>query len=67
VSERRYRSLFEQLRDAIFITDADYAIVEANRAAVELLGYPLGDLKGMLLQDLCYEAADGHAAGEAAV
>jgi diguanylate cyclase (GGDEF)-like protein/PAS domain S-box-containing protein len=59
VSERRYRSLFEQLRDAIFITDADYAIVEANRAAVELLGYPLGDLKGMLLQDLCYEAADG--------
>jgi diguanylate cyclase (GGDEF)-like protein/PAS domain S-box-containing protein len=58
-SERRYRSLFEQLRDAIFITDADYTIVETNRAAVGLLGYAPADLRGMQLQDLCYEVADG--------
>jgi diguanylate cyclase (GGDEF)-like protein/PAS domain S-box-containing protein len=58
-SERRYRSLFEQLRDAIFITDANYIIVEANRAAVELFGYPLTQLRGMHLPDLCFDVADG--------
>jgi diguanylate cyclase (GGDEF)-like protein/PAS domain S-box-containing protein len=58
-SERRYRTLFEQLRDAIFITDANYGIAEANRAAVELLGHPLSHLRGLQLQDIFHEAADG--------
>ncbi|CAN5722007.1 EAL domain-containing protein [soil metagenome] len=58
-SERRYRSLFEQLRDAIFITDQNFAIVEANRAAIELFGYPLTQLMGMHVLDLYAVSADG--------
>jgi diguanylate cyclase (GGDEF)-like protein/PAS domain S-box-containing protein len=58
-SERRYRTLFEQLRDAIIVTDADYAIVETNRAAVELLGHDAADLRRLHLQDLCYDPTDG--------
>ena len=37
-SEARYRGLFEQSRDAILLTDAEGTIIDANGAAVELLG-----------------------------
>jgi diguanylate cyclase (GGDEF)-like protein/PAS domain S-box-containing protein len=59
VSERRYRSLFEQSRDAIFITDASYRIIEANNAAVDLLGFPRKELQGRPLDRLFAEPADG--------
>jgi diguanylate cyclase (GGDEF)-like protein/PAS domain S-box-containing protein len=59
VSERRYRSLFEQSRDAIFITDASYRIIEANNAAVDLLGFPRNELQGRPLDRLFAESAEG--------
>lgn len=58
-SERRYRSLFEQSRDAIFITDEKYRIVEANNAARDLFGYSRGELEGRPLVMLFSEAGDG--------
>ena len=45
-SEHRYRSLFEQSRDAIFMTDPAGVVLEVNRAGTELLGHSHDDLIG---------------------
>jgi diguanylate cyclase (GGDEF)-like protein/PAS domain S-box-containing protein len=45
-SRERYRMLFQQSRDAVFITDREWRIVEVNRAALELLGYRAEELVG---------------------
>lgn len=46
LSEHRYRALFEGALDAIFVTDEDSHIVDANPAACRLSGYSLEELKG---------------------
>jgi two-component system sensor histidine kinase UhpB len=56
-SEGRYRQLFDNLNDAIFITPAfssvqDAKIVEANTEASLLLGYDLDELRQFSLADL---------------
>ena len=60
-SHRRYRDLFDQASDAIFIRDLAVDILEANRAAAVLTGYPLGELVGMnvsrLISPRYFEAA----------
>ncbi len=38
-SEEKYRTLFEESRDAVYITTPEGKIVEMNPAGVELLGY----------------------------
>ena len=38
-SEEKYRDLFENANDAIFIVDADLHCVDENKKVVELLGY----------------------------
>ena len=38
-SEIKYRSLLEQLTDAIYFTSLDGKFLEFNKATVELLGY----------------------------
>ena len=38
-SEERYRTLFEDTRDAIFISSADGKVIDCNRAALELFGF----------------------------
>lgn len=43
-SEERYRSLFEQANDAIYISDTEGRILAANTAALELFGYSKEDL-----------------------
>lgn len=43
-SERRYRRLFEESRDAIVLTTSDGTIVDANGAAEALFGYSYDDL-----------------------
>ena len=45
-SEHRYRSLFEQSRDAIFMTERGGEILELNQAALDLLGYEEDELIG---------------------
>ncbi len=51
-SERRFRTLFEQSVDAIFLHTADGEIVEVNARACELLGYDREELVGMSLWDI---------------
>lgn len=46
-SETRYRTLFDQAQDAILLEDSRLAIVDANEAAVRLLGYSLSELRAM--------------------
>lgn len=45
-SEARYRTLFEQAWDAIYVTSRGGEVQDANRAAVELFGYPRAELIG---------------------
>ena len=57
-SEHRYRGLFEQSRDAIFMTERDGEIVEVNGAALELLGYGEDELLGRSLSSIYADAGD---------
>ena len=43
-SERKYRSLFENSRDAIFITTSDGQVVDLNPASIELFGFNPSEL-----------------------
>ncbi len=63
-SEKRYRMLFENASDAIFILDAEGEnagrIVAANRAAADMHGYTAEELVTMQIMDLdTPEAAQG--------
>ena len=51
-SETRYRTLFEQANDAIFLSDADDRIIDANRHTCTMLGYTREELLGMSIPDL---------------
>lgn len=58
VSEARYRTLFEQSRDAIFLTDKNGAVVEANRALTDLLLYDAAELQGRPIESFFADAPD---------
>lgn len=68
-SEKRYRLLFEEAADAIFILEAEGdqigMIVQANQAAVKMHGYTLEELRGMKIQDL--DTAEDAAAAPARI
>ncbi|MGC2062216.1 MAG: PAS domain S-box protein [Thermodesulfovibrionales bacterium] len=51
-SEEKYRDLFENANDAIFILDADLRYQDVNKKGVELLGYPKHELLAMRVPDL---------------
>ncbi|MCL5025528.1 MAG: PAS domain S-box protein [Chloroflexi bacterium] len=51
-SERRYRYLFENANDAIFVHDLHGTIVAANRACERLTGYPVSELVGASVTEL---------------
>ena len=57
-SEERYRSLFKQSRDAIYMTGREGEIMELNQAALDLLGYTADDLIGRDVQEVYADAAD---------
>ncbi len=42
-SEEKYRSLFEESKDAIFISETNGSITDVNPAGIELLGFDLKD------------------------
>lgn len=51
-SERRYRALFEQSNDAVFIMDPEtYAYLAVNQRAADMLGYEPGELLGLSFRD----------------
>jgi len=50
-SEQRYRALFENAHDAIWVQDMDGSILAANEAAARLTGYAVDDLTSMNVKD----------------
>lgn len=51
-SERKYRSIFESSKDAVFITDASLRFRDMNAATSEILRYSKEELLGFTLDDL---------------
>ena len=51
-SEQRYRGLFDRAPVAILLIDGAGVVEEANAAAAELLGEPIGDLCGKRIDEL---------------
>ena len=51
-SEEKYRDLFENANDSIFIVDSDLRYVDANKKAVEVLGYSKEELLTMKVMDI---------------
>lgn len=51
-SEERYRSLFENSREAIVLTDGEGTFHQANDAFLELTGYSREELRGLSAEDL---------------
>ena len=54
-SEEKFRRLFETSRDFLYITDLDGKIIEVNKAASQLSGYSVEELKGRNLQELYFD------------
>lgn len=53
VSEKKYRALFEESKDVVFIVDASGMLVDVNPAGKELLGYRKEELLALdLVRDL---------------
>jgi diguanylate cyclase (GGDEF)-like protein/PAS domain S-box-containing protein len=46
-SEKRYRSLFNQTHDAVFILDMEGRHLQTNQRAADLLGYSLEEIKNL--------------------
>jgi len=57
-SEERFRSLFEQSMDAIYVVDYDGSNMKANRAWMQLFGYTSADLATLNVIDLYANPAD---------
>ncbi len=54
LSEERYRKLFEEAGDAIFVVETRTGrYLDANRAAERLTGRPVRDLRKMVTADVC--------------
>ncbi|MCZ7542864.1 MAG: PAS domain S-box protein [Anaerolineae bacterium] len=51
-SEARYRALFDNANDAIYVLDMDGRILDANRVACERLGYSRDALLQMRITQL---------------
>jgi len=58
-SEQRYRGLFENAHDAIWLKDIEGNIIAANRACIRLTGYSLDELHNLKLVDLISEDSLG--------
>ena len=57
-SEEKFRSLFEDSRDTIFITSADGIMLDINSAGEELFGYTRSELLGMDVRQLYLDQND---------
>jgi two-component system, cell cycle sensor histidine kinase and response regulator CckA len=45
-SEKKYRSLYNSIRDAILVADTNRRIIDCNQAFVDLFGYSLSEIAG---------------------
>ncbi len=51
-NESLFKALFETSSDALYLTSADTVFVNANQAAIDMLGWTLEELKGMRVEDI---------------
>jgi PAS domain S-box-containing protein len=51
-NEEKYRTLFEDSRDAIFVMTTDAIIVDINQAALDLFGYGRDEMLTLSLEDI---------------
>jgi two-component system, cell cycle sensor histidine kinase and response regulator CckA len=56
-NEKRYRTLYNSIRDAILVTDTNRKIIDCNQAFMDLFGFSLSEIAG---QEACilYENED---------
>jgi diguanylate cyclase (GGDEF)-like protein/PAS domain S-box-containing protein len=57
-SEDRYRTLFEESRDAIYITRLDGTFIDVNPAMLEMFGYTRAEMLRLNAVELYVETAD---------
>jgi len=57
-SESKYRSIFEESKEMIFIASLDEKIMDANPASEDILGYAQNELRQMKLSDLVVHQQD---------
>lgn len=62
-SERRYRSLFEQSNDAVFMLNLDGIHLEVNQRAADMLGYTPEELAGLSFKEIV--SLSDHSSSEA--
>lgn len=58
-SEQKYRALFEDSRDAIYITTREGEFIDANQAAFDLLGYGREEMVALNARQLYVNASNG--------
>jgi PAS domain S-box-containing protein len=57
-NEKKYRSIFELSKDAVFIVDKTLHFIDINQATSSLLGYERGELLQKTVFDLISDATD---------
>lgn len=58
ISERRYRALFEDSRDAVYIVNKEARFVDVNNAMIELFGYTREEMMGLSILALYVNPED---------
>jgi PAS domain S-box-containing protein len=56
-NEKKYRSIFERSKDAVFLADPDFGFRDVNPATCELLGYTRSELLAMNFYEFLSESA----------
>lgn len=57
-NERKYRSIFERSKDAVFLATEELQFIDVNASTLELLGYSIKEIQRMRLQDLMEDEED---------
>jgi PAS domain S-box-containing protein len=57
-NERKYRSIFEKSKDAVFLASRELQFVDVNAATLELFGYTLEEIQQLTLYDLMDDKED---------
>ncbi|MEW6376940.1 MAG: PAS domain S-box protein [Thermodesulfobacteriota bacterium] len=57
-SEKRYRTLFEGSRDAIYITTREGKVIDFNQSFLDLFGYSKEEMRGLNAQDTYVHSED---------
>lgn len=57
-SEKKYRAIFEESKDMIFIARVDESIIDANPASKDITGYTRDELRHMKMSDILVHKQD---------